>query len=51
MAIRANLAATWAFLTAAALWLRIRTTEGLKLSPLSSDWLQEMERRSVRGHF
>jgi hypothetical protein len=51
MAIRANLAATWAVLAATAFWLRVRTTERVRLSPLSSDWLVELERRSISGHY
>jgi hypothetical protein len=51
MAFRANLAATWAFLTAATLWLRTRTTARAGLSPVSNDWLVELERKSIRGQF
>jgi hypothetical protein len=51
MAIRVNLAATWAVLTAAAFWLRARTSERVSLSPVSNDWLVELERKSIRGHF
>ena len=51
MAIRANLAATWAVLAAVALWLRARTTERVGLSPVSSDWLLDLERKSIRGQF
>jgi hypothetical protein len=50
MAIRANLAATLALLMAAAFWLRARIEPRRGLSPLSSDWLLELERRSIRGH-
>jgi hypothetical protein len=51
MAIRANLAATWAFLTATILWLRSRRTERAGLSPVSNDWLLDLERKSIRGQF
>jgi hypothetical protein len=51
MAFRANLAATWAVLTAAAFWFRARTREHVPLSPLSSDWLVDLERRSIRGEY
>ena len=51
MAFRANLAATWALIAAAALWLRARTTERAALSPVSNDWLVELERKSIRGQF
>jgi hypothetical protein len=51
MALRANMAATWAFLTATILWLRARTTDRASLSPLSNDWLVDMERKSIRGQF
>ena len=47
--IRANLATTWALVTAAAFWLWTRTTERVALSPLSNDWLADLERRSIRG--
>jgi hypothetical protein len=49
MAIRANLAATWAFFTATIHWLRWRRTERAGLSPLSNDWLLDLERKSIRG--
>jgi hypothetical protein len=51
MAFRSNLAATWAFLTAAILWVRTRTTDRASLSPLSNDWLLDIERKSIRGQF
>lgn len=51
MAMRANLATTWAFLIATLLWLRTRTTERVGLSPVSNDWLLELERKSIRGQF
>ena len=51
MAMRTNLTAMWAFLTATAVWLRMRATGRASLSPLSNDWLQELERRSIRGQF
>jgi hypothetical protein len=51
MALRANLAATWALLTATFLWVRTRTTDRGNLSPLSNDWLVDLERKSIRGHF
>jgi hypothetical protein len=51
MAFRANLMTTWAFLATATLWLRARTRERIGLSPLSNDWLVEMERRSIRGQY
>ena len=51
MAFRANLAATWAFLMTAALWLRTRSTERAGLSPVSNDWLVDLERKSIRGQF
>ena len=50
MAIRANLAGTWAFLMAAAFWLRARMAPGAGGATLSNDWLLELERKSIRGH-
>ena len=51
MAMRTNLAATWTLLTAALLWLRARTTERVALSPVSHDWLLDLERKSIRGQY
>jgi hypothetical protein len=51
MAMRANVAATWALVAAAIVWLRTRTTERVGLSPVSNDWLVELERKSIRGQF
>ena len=51
MTIRANLAATWAVLMAAALWFRARNSERVILQRLSNDWLAELERKSIRGHY
>jgi hypothetical protein len=51
MAIRTNLASTWAVLVTVAFWLRAHTSRRVALSPLSSDWLLELERRSIRGHY
>jgi hypothetical protein len=51
MAIRTNLVATWTLFAAAALWLRARTTGRVVLSPLSSDWLLDCERKSIRGQY
>ena len=49
--MRANFAATWAVLTAALLWVRARTTERVGISPVSHDWLVDLERKSIRGQF
>jgi hypothetical protein len=51
MTIPANMAAWWAVFTAATIWLRARTTERVSLSPVSSDWLVDLERKSIRGQF
>lgn len=49
--MRTNLAAMWAVLTAAALWLRAKTLDRVGVSPVSNDWLVDMERKSIRGQF
>jgi hypothetical protein len=51
MTIRANLAAWWALFATATLWLRARTTQRVGISPVSSDWLLDLERKSIRGQF
>jgi hypothetical protein len=33
----------------AALWLRARSSARVGLSPLSSDWLLDLERQTIRG--
>jgi hypothetical protein len=49
--IRTNFAAMWMVLTAAVLWLLARTGERASLSPVSTDWLLDLERKSIRGQF
>jgi hypothetical protein len=51
MAMRTNLAAMWAVLTAAAFWFRARTLERVGIPPVSQDWLLDMERKSIRGQY
>ncbi len=60
MAIRANVdaeprplrwlghAAVWTLVAAAAVWLKSRRSSNASVSPLSADWLQDLERQSIR---
>ena len=41
-------AAAVAIVAAAAFWLKSRRRDQVGLSPLSADWLQDLERHSVR---
>lgn len=41
--------AVWALVAAAAVWLKSRRADRVGLSPLSADWLQDLERQSIRG--
>lgn len=41
--------AVWAVVAAAAVWLKSRRSARVGLSPLSADWLQDLERQSIRG--
>jgi hypothetical protein len=40
--------AALAFLATAAAWLKTRSTEHLSVSPVSHDWLRDLERQSTR---
>jgi hypothetical protein len=51
MAIRTHLGLLSTVLSASLLWLRARTTRRVGLTPLSSDWLLDLERKSIRGHY
>jgi len=51
MAFRTHLGLLSTVLSASLLWLRGRTMGQVGLSPLSSDWLVDLERKSIRGHY
>ena len=41
--------ATWALLAATAGWFKSRPNERMSVSPVSADWLQDMQRQSTRA--
>ena len=51
MATRTQLGLIWTLLSTTLIWLRARAIGEAKLSPLSSDWLNDIQRKSIRGQF
>jgi len=51
MATRTQLGLIWAVLSTTLVWLRARTMGEATLSPLSNDWLNDLQRKSIRGQF
>ena len=51
MASRTNFGLMWAVVSASLLWLRTRAIGNVGLSPLSHDWLLDLERKSIRGQY
>ena len=51
MATRTQLGLIWTMLSTSLIWLRARAIGEARLSPLSNDWLHDIQRKTIRGQF